>query len=251
MESIIEQVGKNAGKIWKTLNIHGPLTENQLLNQTDLSANKIHAAIGWLARENKIFKNEELFSLDESSFKNGNNKENIDQSFEENKIIEDKLLPIQDPVDTAELNSENIKAFENAIQKMDDETNNILDNNMSEITETEIETSENLNQNIIQNIIKTGEKSTKPFNPIPPWRRLENQSTGTCDLCKNEIEFEDNLSGLVIADDYFICESCCKNTPKDELMNWSKPKISREKALRPIGLWLVDKQNRDKSTFIV
>ena len=56
MRFITENVGANAGKVWTTLDMHGPLTFTNLLKNTRLSLNDLYAAIGWLARENKIQK---------------------------------------------------------------------------------------------------------------------------------------------------------------------------------------------------
>jgi len=66
MYNLIEQSGLNAGRVWETLNIYGPLTENQLLDKTNLNKNDLFAAIGWLARENKIYKVGKVYTLDEN-----------------------------------------------------------------------------------------------------------------------------------------------------------------------------------------
>ena len=59
----MEEIGQNAGKIWKVLNLQGPLTESRLMNSTMLDENQFQAAIGWLARENKISKNGSFYRL--------------------------------------------------------------------------------------------------------------------------------------------------------------------------------------------
>jgi len=63
MRDIIVEFGMNAGKVWKALNSWGSRTESQLIENTRLSAKELHAAIGWLARENKIYKDGKLFKL--------------------------------------------------------------------------------------------------------------------------------------------------------------------------------------------
>ncbi|MDH7518022.1 MAG: winged helix-turn-helix domain-containing protein [Candidatus Thermoplasmatota archaeon] len=63
----VEEIGQNAGKIWKVLNLQGPLTESRLMNSTMLDENQLHAAIGWLARENKISKNGSFYKLGETN----------------------------------------------------------------------------------------------------------------------------------------------------------------------------------------
>ncbi len=67
MRDIIVEFGINAGKVWKALNSWGSRTESQLIENTRLSAKEVHAAIGWLARENKICKDGKLFKLGETN----------------------------------------------------------------------------------------------------------------------------------------------------------------------------------------
>ena len=67
MRDIIVEFGINAGKVWKALNSWGSRTESQLIENTRLSTKEVHAAIGWLARENKIYKDGKLFKLGETN----------------------------------------------------------------------------------------------------------------------------------------------------------------------------------------
>ena len=67
MRDIIVEFGINAGKVWKALNSWGSRTESQLIENTRLSAKEVHAAIGWLARENKIYEDGKLFKLGETN----------------------------------------------------------------------------------------------------------------------------------------------------------------------------------------
>jgi len=67
MVNIIEEYGRNAGKIWQTLCSHGPLTEKKLMNATKLKTHEFYAAIGWLARENKICKINTMYQLGETN----------------------------------------------------------------------------------------------------------------------------------------------------------------------------------------
>lgn len=55
--------GKNAGKIWTTINEKGPLEKNKLLKITKLKSSDFYSAVGWLARENKILKEGEQYKL--------------------------------------------------------------------------------------------------------------------------------------------------------------------------------------------
>ena len=89
MVNIIDQFGQNAGKIWRTLNSNGALTKKELIKETNLSLRDFYAAIGWLARENKIFQNGKLFAIDENEFNNleNNDEINIEKTSSE-KIFE-------------------------------------------------------------------------------------------------------------------------------------------------------------------
>ena len=54
MRNIIDEYGRNAGKIWEALNANGSLTQTKLIRNTKLKNDEFNSAIGWLARENKI-----------------------------------------------------------------------------------------------------------------------------------------------------------------------------------------------------
>ena len=74
MVDAIEKFGQSAGKIWKTLNKHGVLTESTLKKNTSLTDKEFFAAVGWLARENKISKTGVKYQLSETNltYKIGN-----------------------------------------------------------------------------------------------------------------------------------------------------------------------------------
>ena len=63
----VNQFGENAGKVWEALNCKGPLSETKLLTTTLLDERELQAAIGWLARENKICKNGTVYKLGETN----------------------------------------------------------------------------------------------------------------------------------------------------------------------------------------
>jgi hypothetical protein len=67
MNEIISLFGDNAGKVWRTLREQGPLNESDLLDKTHLNESDLCAAIGWLARENKIRKEDNTYSLGETN----------------------------------------------------------------------------------------------------------------------------------------------------------------------------------------
>jgi len=52
---IKNEIGENAGKIWETLNEKGELSIDKLKTLTELNKQQLLMAIGWLAREEKIF----------------------------------------------------------------------------------------------------------------------------------------------------------------------------------------------------
>ncbi len=63
MESIVDNFGRNAGKVWMVLDKFGPLTQTRLKKTIGLNEKEFYAAIGWLAKENKIFLNDTTYSL--------------------------------------------------------------------------------------------------------------------------------------------------------------------------------------------
>ena len=91
MADVVEEFGLNAGRVWTALNSHGSLTDTQLLEDTSLRTHELYAAIGWLARENKIRKNGELYKLDDTNLTGKIGKD-------AGKIWE--LLVTEDKVDT-------------------------------------------------------------------------------------------------------------------------------------------------------
>jgi hypothetical protein len=70
MVDAIEKFGKSAGKIWNTLSKHGVLTESTLKKNTRLTDKEFYAAVGWLARENKISKTGAKYQLSETNLTN-------------------------------------------------------------------------------------------------------------------------------------------------------------------------------------
>jgi hypothetical protein len=63
MSNVIDEFGQNAGKVWQALNVKGPLSETKLINTTFLNEHQVHAAVGWLARENKICQNGAIYKI--------------------------------------------------------------------------------------------------------------------------------------------------------------------------------------------
>jgi len=67
VRKITTEFGKNAGKIWKVLAEGGKQTENSLIDATNLNTQSFHSAIGWLARENKVGRDNDQYLLENSN----------------------------------------------------------------------------------------------------------------------------------------------------------------------------------------
>jgi Winged helix-turn-helix domain (DUF2582) len=67
MTKIVSLFGDHAGRIWQILHEHGSLSETDLLEKTHLTESELYAAVGWLARENKIRKENSTYTLGETN----------------------------------------------------------------------------------------------------------------------------------------------------------------------------------------
>lgn len=67
LSDIVSSFGEQAGTVWRTLHEKGDLSESELLSFTQLTDKQLHAAIGWLARENKIRKENNTYLLGETN----------------------------------------------------------------------------------------------------------------------------------------------------------------------------------------
>jgi hypothetical protein len=67
MEDLVEEYGRFAGKIWQALNEYGALSVDKLLRETGLRQGELYTGVGWLARENKIYREETVYRLGESN----------------------------------------------------------------------------------------------------------------------------------------------------------------------------------------
>ncbi|MBN1280680.1 MAG: winged helix-turn-helix domain-containing protein [Candidatus Thermoplasmatota archaeon] len=67
MSEFVSMFGEYAGTIWQTLHQLGPLSEKELLAKTHLTVPQLHAAIGWLARENKIRKENNTYAIGDTN----------------------------------------------------------------------------------------------------------------------------------------------------------------------------------------
>jgi hypothetical protein len=67
MSEVVEKFGDYAGAIWHVLHDHPSLSEPELLTQAKLTESQLYAAIGWLARENKIRKDQTTYNLGDTN----------------------------------------------------------------------------------------------------------------------------------------------------------------------------------------
>ncbi len=50
-----DNIGQNAGAIWRQVDANGAMSVSKLKELTKLDMKQIFLALGWLARENKIY----------------------------------------------------------------------------------------------------------------------------------------------------------------------------------------------------
>ena len=62
-----EQFGRNAGRIWQTLQKYGVLSKEQLQEKTQLRSYEVDIAVGWLAREDKIACQNNMYQISETN----------------------------------------------------------------------------------------------------------------------------------------------------------------------------------------
>ncbi|MCJ7571650.1 MAG: winged helix-turn-helix domain-containing protein [Candidatus Thermoplasmatota archaeon] len=68
MSEITTKLGENAGKLWTILNKNGSLKKDDILEVTKLSEKDFFSAVGWLARENKVSRqDDDSFKLDNTN----------------------------------------------------------------------------------------------------------------------------------------------------------------------------------------
>ena len=151
------------------------------------------------------------------------------EDFQRNKDIEEIFLHIKQIKDEQD-NLENKR--EGRLDSADKfSLNNIPPEDVFEIVELENEFSD-----------ETSEFSEETISKI----KVDIDSSGICDFCKQEMVFENNLSGLVIHGKFFTCEKCCQVASKDELMKWAESKMSNFEDVKPIALWLMQEKNKSR-----
>ncbi len=74
--------------------------------------------------------------------------------------------------------------------------------------------------------------------------KVDDRSSGICDICGRDIIFDDNLSGLTIRGEFFSCEKCCRDASKETLDGWVEYKMGKPNDIIPIALWLMKEKKR-------
>lgn len=63
MNEIIKSFGHNAGQVWNILSTDGPQVQTKILQKTNLTEPEFFEAVGWLARENKIWRDRRTYKI--------------------------------------------------------------------------------------------------------------------------------------------------------------------------------------------
>ena len=71
----------------------------------------------------------------------------------------------------------------------------------------------------------------------------------TCSICKGHFHLHEHKNGLVISDQFFICETCANNASDEQLREWEESVMQSPTDGMPIALWLIHEQNKDKPMF--
>ena len=67
MRDVTVKFGNSAGKIWQVLNEKGCLKKDDIIQITNLNETDLHTGIGWLARENKISRQQDWYKLENTN----------------------------------------------------------------------------------------------------------------------------------------------------------------------------------------
>jgi hypothetical protein len=67
VRDVTVKFGSSAGKIWQVLNEKGCLKKDDIIQITNLNETDIHTGIGWLARENKISRQQDWYKLENTN----------------------------------------------------------------------------------------------------------------------------------------------------------------------------------------
>lgn len=95
---------------------------------------------------------------------------------------------------------------------------------------------ENISPDDIFEIVEEDETVTK----------MNLKTLGICDLCGQDISFDENLSGLVLFNRFFACEECCKDASNEVLNSWIETRNAKTEDVKPIALWLMQEKQKTR-----
>ena len=95
---------------------------------------------------------------------------------------------------------------------------------------------ENISPEDIFEIVEEDETVTK----------MNLKTLGICDLCGQDISFDENLSGLVLFNRFFACEECCKDASNEVLNSWIETRNAKTEDVKPIALWLMQEKQKTR-----
>jgi hypothetical protein len=67
VRDVTVKFGNSAGKIWQVLNEKGCLKKDDIIQITNLTETDLNTGIGWLARENKISRQQDWYKLENTN----------------------------------------------------------------------------------------------------------------------------------------------------------------------------------------
>jgi len=79
-----------------------------------------------------------------------------------------------------------------------------------------------------------------------PTSDISFKNSGICDICGQDINFDENLSGLVLFDKFFACEDCCNDASNDVLNSWIETRNAKTEDVNPIALWLMNEKHKTR-----
>lgn len=76
--------------------------------------------------------------------------------------------------------------------------------------------------------------------------KMGNKNSGICDICGQDIIFDENLSGLILLNRYFACEECCKDATNKILNSWIETRNAKIDDIKPIAFWLMQEKHKKR-----
>jgi len=76
--------------------------------------------------------------------------------------------------------------------------------------------------------------------------KMKIKNSSLCDICGQDIVFDENLSGLVLLNKFFACEECCKNASNFVLNSWIETRNGKLEDVKPIAFWLMQEGHKTR-----